>query len=416
MLVFVFLAVVTAQPAHAFSGQLDVSYSGNGSFVLDPDGAINAIGRPNLDNHDRLLILGATRHPEPVGDHVTADVWRVNTAGRLDDSFSNDGHRVIDLSPDCDTAAAAEVQRDDKIIVVGTACHRFSRSAIFTNAIAYRLKNNGSRDRSFGGRDALFRWRWNFEGPDFSAVDVQIRFGKIYMFATDHEYLYVVRVSKRGYLDRSYADQGVAAVSLTESDSAKGGLVQRNGKVVITGFIGGQAGLVRLTADGKLDREFGDGGWVVLDALGEPSEYIHDVARRDGQYVATGLYDYGSVIYRLNSDGSLDQTFAEKGVVLPPDRAATGVVSPPLLRPSGKFFIVSSAVAPDERLHLAAAKFTGRGNLDSSWGADGVAYGRISEPSWWEETRYGVLRQSNGKILAVGRANRGFAASRFLSD
>lgn len=130
---------------------------------------------------------------------------------------------------------------------------------------------------------------------------------------------------KNGKLDQSFGNDGKVTVDFfSANDGARGVVVQRDQKIILSGVATNsserQFALVRFNPDGTLDTTFDQDGKVVLD-LGSTSEAFKAVVQNaDGKIVAVGdsrpqnSLDFTAV--RLNpSDGSLDTTFGNNGVV-----------------------------------------------------------------------------------------------------
>lgn len=177
------------------------------------------------------------------------------------------------------------------------------------------------------------------------------------------------------------------------------------------------------TEPGMLDTRFGRHG-VVSTQLMHPSyaNYVEDVLfQPDGKIVTIGWVDYRSyyqprfLIARYNQNGTVDEAFGESGASAiqfelsqfgENSRASAGA-----LQSDGK--IVAAGVTGS---HLALARYTTDGALDTAFGSGGFVrldLTRFQKRS--NEVADKVFVLPDGKILVVGSVNIGneFALDRY---
>jgi uncharacterized delta-60 repeat protein len=154
----------------------------------------------------------------------------------------------------------------------------------------------------------------------------------------------------------------------------------------------------RFNTDGSLDGTFGQGGMVSLNVPGFQSFAGDAIAiRPDGKIFLFGdaqsHYDGDltlseSVFVRLNSDGSLDSSFGGTGFVVSPIYLNETVQTQFFLQPDGGFLVAGSS---------GLARFKYDGSLDKTFGPGGVGfvYDGFSELS-------GISEQTNGTIIVAG--------------
>jgi len=131
--------------------------------------------------------------------------------------------------------------------------------------------------------------------------------------------------AQSGFLDPSFGTGGFANTEVDGTYSMTWGtVVQPDGKIVVVGQTGEpatyKAFAIRYNADGTLDTSFGVDGKHVFP-IGSMKSFATDVAlQADGKIVMSG-YTWDNVtgdvfVIRLNTDGSLDNTFGTDGVAL----------------------------------------------------------------------------------------------------
>src|SRR5437764_13674507 len=157
---------------------------------------------------------------------------------------------------------------------------------------------------------------------------------------------------------------------------------QANGKIILTGeFLDAQSnwyfGAYRFTANGELDRSFGEGGWVdtKVGSFDEP----HAVAiQRDGKIVLAGEsvcknLDSCGVLVRYLPNGSLDRSFGGTGIVHVGGRRIDGA-DDVAIQPDGKIVLLGWQFAHD-RWHdftlFTLVRFLPNGRLDPNFGKRG---------------------------------------------
>jgi uncharacterized delta-60 repeat protein len=188
-------------------------------------------------------------------------------------------------------------------------------------------------------------------------------------------------LAQAGHLDRTFGANGIFTLSLANSQ-ANAVALQSDGKIVVAGQLGNKSGLIRLNTTGSLDNTFGSGGVVVVNHFGgDINQVIVGMAiQSDGKIVAaaTGVPQGGQVA-RFNTNGTLDTTFGSNGIATLSLNAALLA-----LQTDGKI-IVSGGGAVMARLNT-------NGQPDTTFGTGGVAaladFGSSS-----------IALQSDGKIL-----------------
>jgi uncharacterized delta-60 repeat protein len=159
-------------------------------------------------------------------------------------------------------------------------------------------------------------------------------------------------------------------------------VIQPDGKIVVVGDAGGDFGIARYTAAGKLDRSFGNGGKVVTNLgfvtqtngnRGPSGDSALGVAiQADGKLVVAGssnalglpdVWDFALVRYTV--DGSLDPSFGKGGKVLTHfvgSSNAEGVV----IQADGKIVAAGGGAG-----QFVLARYTPGGKLDPTFGRGG---------------------------------------------
>ena len=155
----------------------------------------------------------------------------------------------------------------------------------------------------------------------------------------------------------------------------------------------GDFGLVRLNSDGSLDESFGDSGKVTVD-FGQREEFIVSLSvLPDGDIIAVGNSRKGRIaITRLKSDGSLDNSFGDGGKVAV---AVKGAPTSALIDDSGRIIVGGWSLDG-----LVLARFLANGNLDASFGDGGKVSKTVGKA-------FGLAFEPDGKIFVAGEVDLG---------
>ncbi|MEA2361611.1 MAG: hypothetical protein QOD71_756 [Thermoleophilaceae bacterium] len=227
--------------------------------------------------------------------------------------------------------------------------------------------------------------------------------------------LVVLRYDRRGRLTRNFGKRGIATLSLPQGPATVGGMaVQPDGRLVLVGSIGGMHQdllVVRLTRSGKLDGSFADSGVQTAD-FGSSYEGGADVAvQPDGSVVvagstgttfpASGPVGEGFVA-RYRSNGSVDTQFGGGGTVILRGPAG-GYFDAQALALLGDGSILvggnSGVVSGDSNL-AAVALLRSNGTPDPRLGPAGITYPGLGNGI----LRDLVLDRRSGRVYLAGSA------------
>jgi uncharacterized delta-60 repeat protein len=289
-------------------------------------------------------------------------------AADLDPTFGTNGLVTTDFGA-TETANAAAVQADGKIIVAGIAADGVGASLV-GDICVLRYKADGSLDTAFGGGGRVL-----------------LDFGETV-------------------------------------DSPAGVLVQSDGKLVVVGgatkfgeqpfetvtdFV-----LARLNPDGTPDNTFGTGGKIKTSFDTPFPAYITSAAiQPDGRFVVAGIVRTGNdpqffagdfFAARFNADGTPDATFGTQGrasLDISDYDVAVGVA----LQADGKIVLAGMSGASlnsiGSTLSFALARLKADGTPDATFDGDG----RLRTTFYGYDYANGVAIQADGKIVAAGTAS-----------
>jgi uncharacterized delta-60 repeat protein len=206
--------------------------------------------------------------------------------------------------------------------------------------------------------------------------------------------------AQAGELDNTFATGGIFTAPSSKSvENAVA--IQSDGKIVVAG-IGVTNGafadvLFRLNTDGTLDPTFGSGGVVSVSPPGsvEDNGFFGVAIQSDGKIVAAAAALTTVQVVRVQPNGALDTSFGNGGLtssVFVPDGISSGGLA---LQGNGDILMVAGALNPS-----LMVRFTSTGKLDTFFGTGGQVNLQFGGPTQ-------VAVQANGKILVTsGEAGR----------
>ena len=225
----------------------------------------------------------------------------------------------------------------------------------------------------------------------------------------------VALYAKPGDIDLSFGINGISKITLKKDikSDIQGVALQSDGKIVTAGasFDGmGKFFVARFNSDGTLDSTFGDEG-MVSTPIGSQESEVYDIAvQNDGKIVVVGYSktevdgEFISVftLVRYNSDGSLDDSFGQNGIVTTSIGIRNAEGKGIALQNDGKIVVAgySEKELNNEIVSVfTLARYNSDGSLDSTFGTNGIVTTKIGDK---DAKAYDIALQGNGKIVMVG--------------
>jgi uncharacterized delta-60 repeat protein len=253
-------------------------------------------------------------------------VARFRVGGTPDESFSGDGVAYVGFSQGPAYGYGVTVQPDGSIVVVGEV----DPSKGVSNPGIARLDPDGSLDASFGdhGRE-MIRLPDSVQGYDSPWRVVTQSNGRLAMAGwlarANGDYRTVaLRLRSDGSLDPAFSHDGMAVVDVDGVDNYAYGLAKDGGKLVMGVWTNaGDAGFVRLNADGSRDSTF-DGDGVAVHTMSSSWEAVAVAVLEDHRVVAVNGYSGGPNVLVLRPRGALDTGYSIDGEGVGPFSGALG--------------------------------------------------------------------------------------------
>jgi uncharacterized delta-60 repeat protein len=162
----------------------------------------------------------------------------------------------------------------------------------------------------------------------------------------------VVRYAADGALDATFSGDGIFTTSVgAAEDAGKSLAIQRDGNIIVAGYSNSGSNydfaVVRLTANGALDPAFGTNG-IVVTPIGSTHDLGLAVAiKSDGKIYVTGCSETGGpdndfAVVRLTASGALDEDFGTGGKVTTPIGTGHDLGHAVALQEDGKIVVAGS--------------------------------------------------------------------------
>jgi uncharacterized delta-60 repeat protein len=237
-------------------------------------------------------------------------------------------------------------------------------------------------------------------------------------------------LSGAGSLDATFGSGGTVTTSFNgASNSSANALViypnagtANDGKTVAVGNGGSYVELARYNTNGTLDSTFGKGGKVQTKFGGGP---ISSAAlQTDGKIVVGGETNGRFLLFRYNTNGTLDTTFNGSGTVSTafPGTDGGGITGLAIetVGTATKIVAVGDVTVGSLDDEFAVVRYNLDGTLDSSFGSGGEVFTNLT-PGY--DDALAVAVQPDGKIIAAGyvrptqnNASDEFAMIRYNTD
>jgi uncharacterized delta-60 repeat protein len=348
---------------------------------------------------DRVVVAGSSN----VNGLYQFAVGRLRANGVLDTTFSGDGRTTTAMGSGDAVVEAVKVGPDGRIVVAGYA----ASTSYNVDAIAV-YRPDGSLDTSFSNDGRVFTDWGADSGPWGMAVqpDGKIVTTGFVQTGADTYQLTVARYTDRGFLDGTFGggDGRVQTEINGQDDEGIAIAVQPDGRIVVGGYSQQNTDyffvLARFLPSGDPDPSFGGGDGELTTPIGTNDGIRALELMPDGRIVVGGYSNAGGgsgpTLARYLSDGTLDTTFSDDGIVMPADTDVS-TFRDLALQPNGRIVFVGEG--PDSlQTGAAVARLNLNGRLDTTFDDDGMAVRHVDNGT----SGNSIGLQRDGTILAAG--------------
>jgi uncharacterized delta-60 repeat protein len=402
---FVLTLLLFAGKLFSQAGVLDVGFGNNG-IVITHATDFNE-GYSVAMQTDGKIVVGGYSGNYGLEDYA---VWRYNTNGSIDNTFGTGGRTVTPVCSGTDRGQCVLLQPDGKIILTG-----YSTGGQYPAMTTVRYLTNGTIDTTFGTQGIVIT-NLPGNGPSYAWTAALQTDGKIVVGGIGptppYGELALVRYNSSGTLDMSFGTNGMLTTDMSGSNNyntAFGIQLQPDGKIVASAYVYDgtryKFGVARFNTDGSLDNSFGTNG-KVISTIGFDDVANGIALQQDGKIIVCGYTwrpgytDTDITLVRYNTDGTLDTSFGNAGVVIDPDSLNYGYLRVVTIQPDGKIIGAGQYGIPGANDFLAV-RFNTDGSFDTTFNSTGKAIDDINGTND-QDYACAVTLQTDGKIVVAG--------------
>jgi uncharacterized delta-60 repeat protein len=412
--------------------------------TFDSDGVV--LGGPTVGNSvavdesfGTIFVAGAGPNTNPTITRTSMYLWKYTAAGSPDTGFGNNsGIAIWDNPNGADSAASAygvTLDSNGNIYVAGYTMdglppnpapdvRQMAIWKFYPNGTPYTPFNNGGivlKTGTLGGNSDY--------GYDIAIDDLL----NIYVTGMSAGDMVVWKYDQNGALDTSfgggngYFSHGNAAGG-NNLDGGYAISLDSGGNIYVTGHSVGSGTyddmvVWKLTPDGELDTSFGGGDGFIVDASAagaNSSDAGRDIIVDDtGKIYVTGyssaidpigtgtITHRDMVIWKLNNDGSFDNTFNSNGIVVDKSAAGGSIYANDAgegisLDSSGNIYVTGWS-AGNVGNDIILWKYSPNGSKDTTFGSNGVAVYDSGISDNTGDQGFGLTLEGDNKAIVTGR-------------
>lgn len=414
------------------TGVLDTAFSGIGYVVHSnaAGGIFNDAGKGvAVDSSGKIVVAGYSTAPG--GDYDMA-IWKYKADGKPDDTFNSTGvvtHNNAAGGDGGDFGKAMTLDSSGRIVVTGYS----DRGTSNYDMVIWRYNTDGTPDDTFNGTGYVAHN--NAAGGsdnDFGNAVAIDSSGKIVVAgqsvsAAGGWDMTLWRYNTNGTLDDTFNGTGYAshhnAAGGNSADYGNAVAIDSSGKIVVAGYSLNASGnfdmvVWRYNSNGTLDPTFNGTGYAVHDgaAGGTDSDIGYSVTLdSSGRILVTGYsynttFDTDMVVWRYNTDGTLDTTFNGTGYTV--HAGAAGGTNgydegySITIDSSGKILVAGLSSNAAGNYDMAVWKYNTNGTLDTTFNNTGYA-AHDGAAGGGNDEGYAIALDSSGRIVVAGGSENG---------
>lgn len=323
----------------------------------------------------------------------------------LDSTFADNGNALISLNINgnyCRLKHAA-LQSDGKIIAVGET----AIVGVGSRAVAVRLLANGMPDNTFG------------DNGEWVSADAFFLFANEVLVQPDDKILItgwgagigkVVRLNSNGTYDNDFGTNGTANFSIWGGGASImiDMELQSDGKLLVSGYKAPESAVVRLNTNGTLDNTFGTSGKVIVkpSLFGTGANYVYGLKigiSSDQSVLVSGVYSHPTkpspgFVIKYNGNGQIDPSFGENGIA--EFYRLEQQLSDLFVLPNDDILVLCDLRDPaDNYPRVSLVKWLPNGKIDSSFANHGYGHLTVGQNGAYN---YNGYLQTDGKVVVMG--------------
>ena len=338
-----------------------------------------------------------------------------------DSTFDGNGLKSFIFFNNIDRMYGCDLQADEKVVMAGLSKNPSSGSY---QICATRLDINGVFDNTFSGDGIEFISMGTLNSANGLTPKIKVApNGKIVIACTGSgaggQDFFICMLDTNGALDPSFNVNGTLFVDLlgngSQADIVHSLDIDANGNIYVVGTtstagvpINNDFAIIKVNPSGQLVTTFSGDGKLILDPTGAADQGKGIKLQADGKIIIGGTSGNNMMIARLDSAGTLDNTFNSVGYAtitfqLASDMGALTLDQNERIVIAGKLLTSNS--------NIATARYRSNGTFDPSYGFNGKYVYNIG--GFANHVNY-IHIQSDNKIVLAGYANDSIGISKFV--
>jgi len=410
------------QTLKAAEGDLDMSFGNGGKIFTNFAGNNDDYGFAiALQPNGRIVVAGQSG----VYPLFHSALSRYTSTGELDQTFGAGGKVMAALDSNGDGLAAITIQPDTRIVAAGSLIHDNWTTAF----VVARFNSDGTLDGTFGNQGKTVT---GFGDGSTAAHAVALEpSGKIIVVGTSGAGPYselndfaLARYNSDGSLDSSFGNGGKIKTHFpgvyNTGSSATAVSLQSDGKILVAGRYKNEANyrefaLARYNTNGSLDTSFGNGGLITTNMGGGDAVASSIALMPNGRTVLAGYFTAGHrnhdfALACYSSNGTLDQSFGNAGRVTTDFTGSSDDIAEAVAFQSDGKLIVAGQTGQYPSFDVGLARYNSSGQLDQNFGAGGKVISNFAA----RDEGYSIAIQGDGRVVLAGIADPNGGAFDFM--
>jgi len=403
-------------------GGLDVTFHAPDGFLVQDNAAGGAADDAGIavavDSRGRLLVAGSSMN---IAGNRDMAVWRFTPAGTLDTTLNSTGIVVHDSAAGGagdDSGKAVAVDSLGRILVTGSS----TTAGGATEMVIWRYLDGGTPDMGFSGNGIVSAAAGTGSASGNGiAVDTQDKVlvtGSTTTAAGTTE-MAVWRFNANGTVDTAFSGDGMVSTAVgTGNASGNAIAIDPQGKVLVAGSSTGNPGsrgmvVWRFNTNGTLDTTFSlDGIYVINGAAGGTGDDVGSAITVDalGRVLVAGssVNSAGNrdmVVWRLTSAGAPDTTFNGTGTVISNGAAGSDgddAGNGIAIDSQGRIIVAGSSTNVAGNRDMVIWRLNPNGTMDISFAAGGIAVHGNAAGGDADDSGSAITVDSQDRILVTG--------------
>jgi uncharacterized delta-60 repeat protein len=309
-----------------------------------------------IQSDSRIMVAG-TQKNAGIFSIITN---RYTATGVLDPSFNVIGSHLVTISSNTQ-AVSLTLQADNKIIVTGSVVENG-----VSDIVLIRFNTDGTRDNTFGtnGIARLSHGEGIMSYQSIISGSTTVTVGEVVLQGKRTPT--IIRTLNDGSLDTTFGSTGIVTTPLSQAAAFSSVAQQSTGRLIAGGMLHDREWIfIGYTSTGSIDTTFGINGIQIIE-LGRDARLNHLILDSD-TIIACGKTLSHITLVRLTANGTLDTSFGTNGIVRTIVENQSSANSITLESPSNNL-VVSGFI----NQNLATIKYLSNGTIDTTFGDQGI--------------------------------------------